>query len=117
MTNDDDIILTPDEKKLIVDQVTSITSKLASAIEDIENHDFDDAINNIKSAMDISTCSMCKEKMEDIAGNTARAAQICMLNDDKCEQTTEDVVDGATGFLKDYLPSAEAVLQMKESKD
>jgi len=114
---DDDLILTPDKKKLIIDQVTSITSRLESAIENIENHDFNDAINDIKSAMEISTCSACKEKMEDIAGNAARAAQICMLNDGgKCKRITEDVVDGTTDFIENYLPSAEAVLQIKEEK-
>ena len=114
---DDDLILAPDEKKLIIDQVTSITSRLESAIENIENHDFDDAINDIKSAIEVSTCSACKEKMKDIAGDAARAAQICMLNNDgKCERMTEDVVDGTTDLIENYLPNAEAVLQIKEEK-
>jgi len=111
---EDDLILTKEEKSLIVTQIEDVKSHLNAAKQHIKEENFDKAISEIENAINVSTCSRCQKKMLLTGFDTEHAENICALDNDRCETLTANIVKNIDEFINDYLPKVEDVLRARE---
>ena len=112
--NEDEIVISPDEKKLIVDQITEVKKYLNSAKRCVKDGNFDKAIHDVENAIDASTCSKCKEKMILTGFDIEHTSNICDIDIDVCEENTSNIIKSINDFMNDYLPRVEYVLSARE---
>ena len=111
----EDIILTKDEKKLIVDQINNVKYHLANAKLHIDDESFEDAIEEMGIAIEVSTCGKCKKRMLLAAYDINHAQSICQLDGDRCTTLKDEINDVIKEFVDNYLPRVEEVLSARES--
>ena len=112
--NEDEIILSPDEKKLIVDQITSVRTHLSVAKHHIDDENFDEAISEVERAIEASTCGRCKKKMLIAAYDINHASNVCNLDENRCTTVKTDINKDIKEFIENYLPKVEEVLSARE---
>jgi len=112
---DNDIILTKDEKSLIVEQITDVRKCLSDAKKHIHDENFDAAIEKVSDAINYSTCGKCKKKMLLAAYDINHAQSICQLDGDRCTTLKDEINDVIKEFVDNYLPRVEEVLSARES--
>lgn len=112
--NEDEIILSPDEKKLIVDQITAVRTHLSIAKHHIDDENFDKAIDEVEQAISASTCGRCKKKMLIAAYDINHASNVCDLDENRCTTVKTDINKDIKEFIENYLPQVEEVLSARE---
>lgn len=110
----DDLVLTRDEKNMIVTQINEVKSHLNSARAHINDENFEDATDEVVEAINVSTCSKCKKKMITTAHDINHAQNICELDGERCMVLKSDIDHEITDFMYNYLPKVEEVLRAKE---
>ena len=114
-SQDDDLVLTKDEKSLIVKQIEDMTTHLNSAKRLVKEENFDGAINEVEKAIDATTCPRCQKKMIVSGFEMSHADNVCQLDEKKCETLMENIIDDIDDFIDNYLPKVEEVLKARES--
>jgi len=112
---DNGIFLSKDEKDMIVEQVEAVKSRLNSAKHNVEDENFDSAIEDVTTAINISTCGKCKKKMLITAYDINHASNVCVLDGERCEIIKDDIDKTIADFIENYLPRVEEVLSARES--
>ena len=112
---DDDIVLSKDEKNMIVDQINDVTTHLNAAKRHIDDESFEGAIEDVTAAINISTCGKCKKRMLLTAYDINHASNVCVLDEDRCETIKDDIDKTIADFIENYLPRVEEVLSARES--
>lgn len=111
----DDIVLSKDEKLMIVDQINTVKLHLANAKLHIDDDSFEDAIEEVGIAIETSTCGKCKKKMLLAAYDINHASSVCQLDGDRCTTLKDEINDVIKEFVDNYLPRVEEVLSARES--
>lgn len=111
----DEIILTREEKSMIVDQITEVRAHLKSAKKHIDEENFEDAIEEVSTAINASTCGKCKKRMLIAAYDINHASSICELDGDRCTTLKDEINDVIEEFVNNYLPKVEVVLSAREN--
>ena len=114
-SSENDIILTKDEKSMIIKQITDIKTCLNNAKKHIDEENFDDAIEEVSIAIDASTCAKCKKKMLIAAYDINHASSVCALDEDRCTTLKDEINNVIEEFVNNYLPRVEVVLSARES--
>ena len=112
---DDDIVLSKDEKNMIVEQIETVKSHLNTAKHNIEDENFDDAIEEVSTAIDASTCGKCQKKMLITAYDITHAQTLCKLDGERCKVIKHDINKTISEFINSYLPRVEDVLKAREN--
>ena len=111
----EDIVLSKDEKKLIVDQINTVRLHLDNAKLHIDDESFNEAIEEVGIAIEASTCGKCKKKMLIAAYDINHASSICELDGDRCTTLKDEINDVIKEFVDNYLPRVEEVLSAREN--
>lgn len=111
----EDIVLSRDEKLLIVDQINTVKLHLDNAKLHIDNEKFDSAIEEVGIAIEASTCGRCKKKMLITAYDINHASSICELDGERCITIKDEINDVIKEFVDNYLPRVEEVLSAREN--
>lgn len=111
----DEIVLSRDEKRLIVDQINNVTKHLNSAKHNISKDNFDEAIEDVERAINESTCGKCKKRMLIAAYDINHASNVCDLDEGRCTGLKTDINTIIEDFVNNYLPRVEEVLSAREN--
>ena len=112
----DELIITAEEKQLIVTQIRDVKHHLSKAQNELQFENFDEATDEVVEAIEASTCARCKKKMTITAHDIVHAKNVCELGGDQCN-TLKITIDGSMeDFKENYLPKVEEVLKAKEHK-
>jgi hypothetical protein len=111
----EEVVLSRDEKLLIVDQINTVKLHLDNAKLRIDDEDFDNAIEEVGIAIEASTCGKCKKKMLIAAYDINHASSICALDGDRCTTLKDEINDVIKEFVDNYLPRVEEVLSAREN--
>jgi hypothetical protein len=110
----DDLVLTRDEKDMIVTQITEVKSHLTHAKAHVNEESFDAAAEEVVDAINASTCGRCQRKMTETTHDIIHAGNICALNGDSCEVLKSNINYDINDFMYNYLPKVEEVLRARE---
>ena len=113
--DDNDIILTKDEKNMIVEQIDNVKYHLDIAKSNVYNENFEDAMEEIGVAINISTCGKCKKRMLIAAYDINHASNVCDLDEGRCTGLKTDINTIIEDFVNNYLPRVEEVLSAREN--
>jgi len=111
---EDDLVLTKDEKSLIVKQIVDVKEHLSYAKSLVGEERFNEAIDEVEKAISVSTCSRCQKKMIVSGLDMDHAGNVCPLDGDKCEMLTDKIIADIDDFTENYLPRVEDVLKARE---
>lgn len=111
----EDIVLSRDEKLLIVDQINNVTKHLNSAKHNVRKDNFDEAIEDVERAINESTCGKCKKRMLITAYDINHASNVCDLDEGRCTGIKTDINTIIEDFVNNYLPKVEEVLRAREN--
>ena len=110
----DEIVLTKDEKSLIVKQINEVKTHINYAKQYAKDENFSKAVDEVEKAMDASTCSNCRMRMA-VHGHVMNFADsVCPIDDKMCEKAKKYIDDAIDDFTNNYLPRVEDVLKARE---
>lgn len=112
--HEEEVILTKDEKSMIVEQINNVKTHLNSAKRFVVDENFDEAIGEIEKAIDASSCSLCQKKMLISGYDIDHASNICTFDENQCGVMTGRIVEDIDDFTTNYLKKVEKVLMLEE---
>lgn len=105
------------------EEVESIVKKISDEIQLVKNHvsdakyslsidNYPDALHHLKEAEKTSTCSYCKNRLQETILSIEYNKNICNINSKKCVPNKEEILQSITDFYN-KLPDIESIKKQK----